>query len=78
MLEVDEETFDEIYAVNVKSLFLMAKAAVPAMRAKGGGSIINIGSGRPAFDGIVWYNGSKEPRTSFKSMAVERRLTTSG
>src|SRR5262245_10793144 len=28
MLEVDEETFDRVYAVNVKSLYWMAQAAV--------------------------------------------------
>ncbi|HLW26177.1 MAG TPA: glucose 1-dehydrogenase [Kiloniellales bacterium] len=74
MLEVDEETFDEIYAVNVKSLFLMAKATVPAMRAKGGGSIINIGStaGLRPRPGLVWYNGSKGAANVIsKSMAVE-------
>lgn len=45
MTEVDEATFDRVFAVNVKSLFWMAKAAVPVLRQHGrGGSIINIGS----------------------------------
>ena len=62
MLEVDEESFDRVYAVNVKSLFWMARAAVPVLRAQGrGGSIINIGStgGIRPRPGLVWYNGSK-------------------
>ena len=62
MLEVDEETFDRVYAVNVKSLYWMAQAAVPVLRRQGrGGSIINIGStaGIRPRPGLVWYNGTK-------------------
>jgi 3-oxoacyl-[acyl-carrier protein] reductase len=62
MLEVDEESFDRVYAVNVKSLYWMARAAVPVLRAQGrGGSIINVGStaGIRPRPGLVWYNGSK-------------------
>ncbi|HEY2133402.1 MAG TPA: SDR family NAD(P)-dependent oxidoreductase [Acetobacteraceae bacterium] len=32
MLDVDEATFDRVYAVNVKSLYLTAQAAVPVLR----------------------------------------------
>ncbi|WP_366555864.1 glucose 1-dehydrogenase [Aquibaculum sediminis] len=74
MLEVDEETFDKVYAVNVKAIYLMAKATVPAMRAKGGGSVINVGStaGIRPRPGLVWYNGSKGAANVIsKSMAVE-------
>lgn len=62
MLEVDEDTFDRVFAVNVKSLYWMAQAAVPAMIARGGGGvIINIGStaGLRPRPGLVWYNASK-------------------
>ncbi|HTU55702.1 MAG TPA: SDR family NAD(P)-dependent oxidoreductase, partial [Acetobacteraceae bacterium] len=62
MLEVDEDIFDRVYAVNVKSLYWMARATVPVLRAQGrGGSIINIGStgGIRPRPGLVWYNGSK-------------------
>ena len=62
MLEVDEATFDRVYAVNVKSLYWMAQAAVPVLRAQGrGGSIINISStaGIRPRPGLVWYNGTK-------------------
>jgi NAD(P)-dependent dehydrogenase (short-subunit alcohol dehydrogenase family) len=44
MLEVTEAEFDRVFAVNVKSLFHMAHAAVPIMRAQGGGRIINVSS----------------------------------
>lgn len=32
MLEVDEDTFDRVFAVNVKSIYLTALAAVPIFR----------------------------------------------
>ncbi len=39
------EEWDRVMAVNVRSIFLMCKYAVPVMAAAGGGSIINTGSG---------------------------------
>ncbi|HMN20658.1 MAG TPA: SDR family oxidoreductase [Ottowia sp.] len=74
MLEVSEAEFDKVYAVNVKSIFLSAQHAVPAMRANGGGSIINIAStaGIRPRPGLTWYNGSKGAViTTSKSMAAE-------
>lgn len=74
MLDVDEETFQKIYDVNVKSIFLTTKAIVPVMLEQGGGNIINIASTaalspRP---GLVWYNSSKGAVvTMTKSMAIE-------
>jgi 3-oxoacyl-[acyl-carrier protein] reductase len=61
MLEVDEATFDRVYAVNVKSLYLTARACVPILRQQGGGAILNIAStaaARPR-PGLTWYNGTK-------------------
>ncbi|RMZ82785.1 hypothetical protein DV738_g1623, partial [Chaetothyriales sp. CBS 135597] len=60
-LEVTEEEFAKVFAVNVKSVFLSVPAAVPALRRRGGGSIVNvasIGAIRPR-PGLVWYNASK-------------------
>lgn len=61
MLEVTEDEFDRVYAINVKSIFHMTNAAVPVMRRQGGGSIVNIGStgGIRPRPGLTWYNGSK-------------------
>ncbi|RAI58742.1 SDR family NAD(P)-dependent oxidoreductase [Roseicella frigidaeris] len=42
--EVDPEAWAQGMLVNVTSMMLMAKYAVPAMRAAGGGAIVNIGS----------------------------------
>ena len=74
MLDVDEATFDRVYAVNVKSIFHMAHAVVPLMRRRKGGVIINIGStaGIRPRPGLTWYNGSKAAVNLLsKSMAVE-------
>jgi len=74
MLEVDEATFDRIFAVNVKGLYLAARHAVPAMRRRGGGVIINTAStaGVRPRPGLTWYNGSKGAAIMLtKSMAVE-------
>ena len=75
MLEVDEATFDLVFAVNVKSIYWMAQAALPVLRAQGrGGSFINIGStaGISPRPGLVWYNATKGAvNTITKAMALE-------
>lgn len=38
------EEWDKVMAVNVKGVFLGTKYAIPALRARGGGSIVNISS----------------------------------
>src|SRR6202035_1130823 len=43
-VETDEETFDRVYAVNVKAPFFLTAALAPAMVARGDGAIINLGS----------------------------------
>ena len=74
MLEVDEATFDRVFATNVKSIYLSAIALVPQMQARGGGAIVNIAStaGIRPRPGLTWYNGSKGAViTLTKSMAAE-------
>lgn len=74
MLEVGEEEFDRVFAVNVKSIFNTAHACIPVMRREGGGVIINVGStaGIRPRPGLTWYNASKGAvNTLTKSMAVE-------
>lgn len=74
MTEVSEDEFDRVFAVNVKALYLAAIAALPVLRAQGGGCILNTSSTaamRPR-PGLTWYNGSKGAvNTLTKSMAVE-------
>jgi 3-oxoacyl-[acyl-carrier protein] reductase len=74
LIEVTEADFDRVMAVNVKALFWTAKHAVPALRRRGGGSILITAStaGIRPRPGLVWYNGSKGAAiTIAKAMAVE-------
>jgi 3-oxoacyl-[acyl-carrier protein] reductase len=74
MLDVAEDEFDRIYRVNVKSLFLTARHAVPHFRAKRSGVFITIAStaGVRPRPGLTWYNGSKGAAiTTTRSMAAE-------
>ena len=74
MLEVTEAEFDKVFAINVKSIFLMTNAVVPVMRRQQAGRIINIGStaGLRPRPGLTWYNASKGAvNLMSKSMAVE-------
>ncbi len=45
VVELSEEDWDRVMAVNLKSVFLLARLIVPIMIKAGGGSIINIASG---------------------------------
>jgi 3-oxoacyl-[acyl-carrier protein] reductase len=74
MLDVDEATFDRVFAVNVKSIYYMAQAVLPLMRKRKDGVIINIGStaGMRPRPGLTWYNASKGAVNLLsKSMAAE-------
>ncbi len=74
LLDVAESEFDRIYAVNVKSLFLTAKHAVPHFRRKKSGVFITIAStaGVRPRPGLTWYNGSKGAAiVTSRSMAAE-------
>ena len=44
-METTAEEWDRVFGVNVRSIFLMCKHVVPIMATKGGGSIVNTGSG---------------------------------
>ena len=49
--EIPLEEWRQVMDVNVASMFLTSRAAVPVMRANGGGKIVNISSGTP-FRGV--------------------------
>jgi len=42
--DIDEETFERIYRVNVKAPFFLTAAVAPGMIEAGGGTVINLGS----------------------------------
>jgi NAD(P)-dependent dehydrogenase (short-subunit alcohol dehydrogenase family) len=59
-----EQDWQRNIDINLRSVFLCAKAAVPHMRRQGGGRIINFAdwlakSGRPAYKGFVAYYTAK-------------------
>ncbi len=60
-LEVSEQDFDEVLRVNLKGSFLMGQAVARAMKASGGGAIVNMSSvnGVLAIPEIASYNVSK-------------------
>jgi NAD(P)-dependent dehydrogenase (short-subunit alcohol dehydrogenase family) len=60
-LDVENEAFDKIMAVNVRSPFELSKMVHPIMKNRGGGSIINISSiaGTTPDPGLGIYSVSK-------------------
>lgn len=73
MFTVDEDTFDKMYAINVKSLFWSSKVLVPIIDSIGASfiTIASVSGLRPR-PGLVWYAGSKAAAiVTSKAMAVE-------
>ncbi len=76
---LDEKTFDQVIAVNVKSIYLAARHVVPLFKQRKKGVILNIAStaGVSPRPNLTWYNSSKGwVITATRSMAVE--LASSG
>ena len=72
--DVSEDDFDRVFNVNMKSVYLTARAFVPAMKARGTGAILNVAStaGLSPRPNLNWYNASKGWMiTATKTMAVE-------
>ncbi len=59
--ETSEALWDEVMSVNVKSMYLTARFAIPEMRKRGGGSIVNVGSvqGLATQTSVAAYSTSK-------------------
>jgi 3-oxoacyl-[acyl-carrier protein] reductase len=51
--EADAAEWDEVFRVNVRGYFLLARAVRPQMLARGGGSIVNVAS-------VTFYYGEEE------------------
>jgi NAD(P)-dependent dehydrogenase (short-subunit alcohol dehydrogenase family) len=73
-MEIPLEEWDRVMAVNLRGLFLCARAVFPAMKAQGKGKIINIASGT-FFKGVpnyIHYTTSKGGVVGFtRSLARE-------
>ena len=73
-VDLSEDEWDRIFAVNAKGVFFLTKHTVPEMVKAGGGSITNISSayGVVGAPGFAAYCGSKGAvRTFTKSTAIE-------
>jgi 2-hydroxycyclohexanecarboxyl-CoA dehydrogenase len=74
VVDASEESWDAILAVNVKGYAFCAKAAIPAMREGGGGSIVNVASIRAIVAGgnMVQYDTTKAAVTGLtRAMALD-------
>ena len=72
--DTSDEEWDAVININQKGVWLGMKCAVPAMRKRGGGSIINISSiyGLIGSDGSTAYHASKGAvRLMTKSAAIQ-------
>ena len=61
VVETEEEVWDEVLDVNLKGIYLASKHAIPQMRKRGGGAIVNLSSVQ-AFasqKGVAAYTASK-------------------
>ena len=74
VLNTTEAEWDRVMAVNIKSIFLMSKYAIPHMTAAGGGVIVNTGSGWGLVGGrdAVSYCASKGAVVNMtRAMAID-------
>lgn len=68
LLEISGDEWDAVQAMNLKSAFLTTKAAIPLMRARGAGRIVNIstmGSVHPVLNGNGAYSASRAGLNQF-------------
>jgi NAD(P)-dependent dehydrogenase (short-subunit alcohol dehydrogenase family) len=68
------ETWDEVFAVNVRGAYLAARAAVPALRARGGGAIVIVSSVQATASqtGVAAYAASKGALSTLaRAMALD-------
>ena len=72
--DLDPAVWDKVFAVNTTAVFQACRAAVPAMRATGGGAIVNIASvsGLVGDYGFTAYNASKAAVINYtRSLALD-------
>ncbi len=61
VVETEEEVWDEVLSVNLKGIYLASRYAIPEMKKRGGGAIVNVSSVQ-AFasqKGVAAYTASK-------------------
>jgi NAD(P)-dependent dehydrogenase (short-subunit alcohol dehydrogenase family) len=72
VLTTDEETWDKVFAVNVKGTFLVTKAFLPSMIESGGGAIVNISScSSQGSSNLIAYSSTKLALVAFTRCMAE-------
>jgi NAD(P)-dependent dehydrogenase (short-subunit alcohol dehydrogenase family) len=72
--DTSEDVWDRTLAVNLKGMYLTARFAVPHLRARGGGAIVNVSSVQAfvAQQGVAAYSASKGGINALtRAMAVD-------
>jgi NAD(P)-dependent dehydrogenase (short-subunit alcohol dehydrogenase family) len=61
VVETEEEVWDEVLDVNLKGIYLASRHAIPEMRERGGGAIVNLSSVQSfaSQKGVAAYTASK-------------------
>jgi NAD(P)-dependent dehydrogenase (short-subunit alcohol dehydrogenase family) len=70
----EPDTWDEVHAVNVRGAYLVGRAAVPALRARGGGAIVLVSSVQATASqtGVAAYAASKGALSALaRTMALD-------
>jgi 3-oxoacyl-[acyl-carrier protein] reductase len=76
LLEMSAEAWDEVMATNLRGMFLVTRAFLPAMLARGSGDVVNVASlaGRNGIANGAAYSASKHGVIGFsKSLMLEVR-----
>lgn len=60
LLEMDLAVWDEVMAINLKTLVHTARAAVPLMRRSGGGAMVHVST-------IQWMRGDPQPQDAYQA-----------
>jgi meso-butanediol dehydrogenase/(S,S)-butanediol dehydrogenase/diacetyl reductase len=71
--DMDPAVWDRLFAVNTRGVFLTARAAIPALRRRGGGRIVNVASvaGKTGRAGLAGYCASKAAVISLTQALAE-------
>lgn len=77
--EITDEDWDSTFAINVKGIFNMCRAAVPGMRARGWGRVVNLASmaGKDGNPNLSAYSASKAAVIAL-TKSLGKELATSG
>jgi NAD(P)-dependent dehydrogenase (short-subunit alcohol dehydrogenase family) len=74
VVEMEPENWDKVISVNLRGVYLVSKYAIPEIAKRGGGSVVNIGSGASVIgrEGAAAYCASKAAVANLsRAMAVD-------